>query len=120
MNQAQAQKANLGSPLIRCVLVDDHALLRQGVRRILQDEPDFEVVGEASDGGEALKIVIQQRPSLVLMDIGMPGPSSFDTAQQIQKASPQTKVVFLQDLCFVSQPGMRPTVCGSDEDRHHA
>jgi DNA-binding NarL/FixJ family response regulator len=65
------------------------------VRRILQDEPDFEVVGEACDGSEALKTVIQQRPSLVLMDIGMPGPSSFDTVQLIQEASPQTKVVFL-------------------------
>jgi two-component system response regulator NreC len=95
LNQAQAPKAHLGSPLIRCVLVDDHALLRQGVRRILQDEPDFEVVGEACDGSEALKTVIQQRPSLVLMDIGMPGPSSFDTVQLIQEASPQTKVVFL-------------------------
>jgi two-component system response regulator NreC len=104
LNQAQAPKAPLGSPRIRCVLADDHALLRQGVRRILQDEADFEVVGEASDGSEALKIIMQQRPNLVLMDIGMPGPSSFDTAQLIQKASPITKVVFLtmhEDMEYV-------------------
>jgi len=104
LNQAQGPKAYFGSPRIRCVLVDDHALLRQGVRRILQDEADFEVVWEASDGSEALKVVIQQRPNLILMDIGMPGPSSFDTAQLIQKASPQTKVVFLtmhEDMDYV-------------------
>jgi len=54
-------------------VVDDHALLRQGVRRLLQDEPDFDVVDEAGNGTEALKMVLQHRPDLVLMDIGMPG-----------------------------------------------
>ena len=94
LNQGD-QKTGYGTTRIRCVVVDDHALLRQGVRRLLQDEPDFDVVDEAGDGTEALKMVLQHRPDLVLMDIGMPGPSSFETARNILKASPQTKVVFL-------------------------
>jgi two-component system, NarL family, response regulator NreC len=95
LNQGSVVKTALGSTRIRCVVVDDHALLRQGVRRLLQDEPDFEVVDEAGDGTEALKMVLQHRPDLILMDIGMPGPSSFETARNIQRACPQTKVVFL-------------------------
>jgi two-component system, NarL family, response regulator NreC len=88
-------KSGLAATRIRCVIVDDHALLRQGVRRLLQDEPDFEVVAEAGEGTEALKMVLQHRPDEILMDIGMPGPSSFETARSILKACPQTKVVFL-------------------------
>jgi two-component system response regulator NreC len=84
-----------GAARVRCLVVDDHALLRQGVRRLLQDEPDFEVVDEACDGAEALKLAMRHRPDLVLMDIGMPGPSSFETARLIRQASPSTKVVFL-------------------------
>jgi len=88
-------KPSLGTFRIRCVIVDDHALLRYGVRRLLESEPDFEVVGEAADGTEALKMALQRKPDLVLMDIGMPGPSSFETARMIQKGCPETKIVFL-------------------------
>ena len=95
LNQGDVLKTGLGSTRIRCVVVDDHALLRQGVRRLLQDEADFEVVDEAGNGTDALKMVLQHRPDLILMDIGMPGPSSFETARHIQKACPDTKVVFL-------------------------
>ena len=94
-NPGDVVKTGLGSTRIRCVVVDDHALLRQGVRRLLQDEADFEVVDEAGNGTDALKMVLQHRPDLILMDIGMPGPSSFETARHIQKACPDTKVVFL-------------------------
>lgn len=95
LNQGSGAKTGLSSTRIRCVVVDDHALLRQGLRRLLEDEPDFEVVDEAGDGTQALKMVLQHRPDLILMDIGMPGPSSFETARNIQRACPQTKVVFL-------------------------
>lgn len=94
-NQGFPARTGTGTTLIRCVVVDDHALLRQGVRRLLQDEPDFDVVDEAGNGTEALKMVLQHRPDLVLMDIGMPGPSSFDTAKIIAKSCPETKLVFL-------------------------
>jgi DNA-binding NarL/FixJ family response regulator len=70
-------------------------LVRQGLRRLLQDERDVEIVGEAGDAAEALKGVIELRPDIVLMDIGMPGFSSFDATRVIQTDYPQTRVIFL-------------------------
>ena len=80
---------------IRCLIADDHVLVRQGIRRLLQDESDVEIVGEAGDAAEALKGVTELRPDIVLMDIGMPGFSSFDATRVIQNEFPHTRVVFL-------------------------
>src|SRR5438105_10800127 len=82
-------------PKIRCLLTDDHTLFRQGVRRLLETESDFEVVGEASDAGESVEKARDTRPDVVLMDIGMPGLSSFEAARHIRKNRPETKVLFL-------------------------
>ena len=82
-------------PRIKCLLVDDHTLFRQGVRRLLETESDFEVIGEAADGGEAVEKAREGRPDVVLMDIGMPGLSSFEAARQIKKNRPETKILFL-------------------------
>jgi DNA-binding NarL/FixJ family response regulator len=82
-------------PKIKCLLVDDHTLFRQGVRRLLESENDFEVVGEAADGGEAVEKARELRPDIVLMDIGMPGLSSFESARQIKKNRIETKILFL-------------------------
>src|SRR6266446_1025411 len=82
-------------PKIKCLLVDDHTLFRQGVRRLLESESDFEVIGEAADGGEAMEKARETRPDVVLMDIGMPGLSSFESARQIKKNRPETKILFL-------------------------
>src|SRR5437899_11984548 len=82
-------------PKIRCLLTDDHTLFRQGVRRLLETEADFEVVGEASDAGDAIEKAREIRPDIVLMDIGMPGLSSFEAARQIRKNRPETKILFL-------------------------
>jgi len=80
---------------IRCVLADDHVLVRQGIRRLLQDERDVEIIGEAGDAAEALKCVMELRPDIVLMDIGMPGFSSFEATRVIQSDFPATRVIFL-------------------------
>lgn len=91
---------------IRCLVVDDHALLRQGLRRLLQDEEDVEVIGEAGDAAAALERVTELRPDIVLMDIGMPGFSPFDAARVIQSDYPATRVVFLtmhEDEDYVMQ-----------------
>src|SRR5258708_16887162 len=85
----------LDSKPIRCVLADDHTLLRHGVRRLLEDSSDFSVVGEAADAGEALKQVIQHRPDIVLLDISMPGLSSFEAARLIEGHCTGTRIVFL-------------------------
>jgi two-component system, NarL family, response regulator NreC len=91
---------------IRCLIADDHVLVRQGIRRLLQDESDIEIVGEAGDAAEALKGVMELRPDILLMDIGMPGYSSFEAARVIQSDFPRTRVVFLtmhEDHDYVMQ-----------------
>jgi DNA-binding NarL/FixJ family response regulator len=80
---------------IRCLIADDHVLVRQGIRRLLQDESDLEIVSEAGDAAEALKGVTELRPDIVLMDLGMPGFSSLEATRIIQNEFPQTRVVFL-------------------------
>lgn len=80
---------------IRCLVVDDHILLRQGVRRLLEAEPDFEVVADVGDAAEALEKVRESRPDVVLLDIGMSGLSSFEAVKIIKQEFPATKVIFL-------------------------
>jgi two-component system response regulator NreC len=80
---------------IKCIVVDDHTLFRDGVRRLLESEADIAVVGEARDATEALEKVRELNPDVVLMDIGMPGMSSFEAARLIEKNSPGTRLIFL-------------------------
>jgi two-component system, NarL family, response regulator NreC len=80
---------------IRVVIADDHTLFRQGIRTLIAAETDIEVVAEASNGGEAVDRAAETRPDVVLMDIGMPGFSSFEATRQIRKNRPETKIVFL-------------------------
>jgi two-component system, NarL family, response regulator NreC len=80
---------------IRLLLADDHTLFRQGIRNLISAETDMEVVGEASNGGDAVERAEESKPDIVLMDIGMPGLSSFEATRQIKKNRPETKVLFL-------------------------
>jgi two-component system, NarL family, response regulator NreC len=80
---------------IKCIVVDDHTLFREGLRRVLESEADLQVIGEASDSTQALEQVRQLQPDVVLMDIGMPGRSSFEAARQINKDCPGTRLIFL-------------------------
>jgi two-component system response regulator NreC len=80
---------------IRILLADDHTLFRQGMKTLLVTETDMEVVGEAPNGADAMEKAAQLRPDVVLMDIGMPGPSSFEATRQIKRNRPETKVLFL-------------------------
>jgi DNA-binding NarL/FixJ family response regulator len=82
-------------PKIKILLADDHTLFRQGVRNLLSAEPDMEVIAEVPNGGEAIDKAAELRPDVVLMDIGMPGFSSFEAVRQIKKTRPETKVLFL-------------------------
>ena len=91
---------------IRCVIADDHEMLRYGVRRLLEDAPDFAVVGEAGDAAEALKLVLEHRPDLVLLDISMPGMSSFEAGRLIEEHCAGTRIVYLtmhEDREYVRQ-----------------
>jgi len=80
---------------IRILITDDHAMFRQGVRTLLAAEPDLEIAGEARDAAEAVNLSRQNRPDVVLMDIGMTGMSSFEATRVIRKERPETRVVFL-------------------------
>jgi two-component system response regulator NreC len=80
---------------IRILLADDHTMFRQGVKTLLAAETDMEVIGEAADGTSAFERATELKPDVVLMDIGMPGPSSFETTRQIKRDRPETKVLFL-------------------------
>jgi len=82
-------------PSIRVVITDDHALFRQGIKTLISAEPDMEVVGEASNGSDAVTKAAETRPDVVLMDIGMPGLSGFEASRQIRKNRPETKILFL-------------------------
>jgi DNA-binding NarL/FixJ family response regulator len=80
---------------ISVLLVDDHSLVRRGFRRILEDAPDIEVVGEASDGAEAVKLAAQLRPRLIVMDCALPGMSGLDATRRILTKLPETAILML-------------------------
>src|ERR1700738_1569397 len=80
---------------ISVLLVDDHSLVRRGFRRILEDEPDIVVAGEAGDGAEAIRQVQELRPKVVVMDCAMPGMNGLEATRQILGKQPQTLVLML-------------------------
>ena len=80
---------------IRVLICDDHALFREGVKTILAAHPEFEIVGEAEDGREAIERAERLNPDVVLMDISMPVLKGFDATRRITKALPDMKVLIL-------------------------
>jgi DNA-binding NarL/FixJ family response regulator len=80
---------------IKVVLVDDHAVLREGMRRILEQQPDIEVVGEAANGLEAVAVTKAVAPDLVLMDVVMPRLTGIEATKQIKQSNPTTAVLIL-------------------------
>ena len=83
------------SPSIRGVLVDDHALVRQGFRRILEDDSELTVVGEASNGTDAIALVKKTDPDVVVMDMAMPEMSGLHATMEMIKQRPGTKILIL-------------------------
>ena len=80
---------------ITVLLVDDHSLVRRGFRRMLEDEPDMEVVGEAGDGEESVKLAKKLQPQVVVMDCALPGMNGLEATRQIIDQSPGTAVLML-------------------------
>jgi two-component system, NarL family, response regulator NreC len=81
--------------MIRVIVADDHGVVRKGVRFLLQQEPDIEVIAEAEDGREALRLVNEKKPQVLIIDIAMPHLNGIDAAAQITKTSPSTSVIML-------------------------
>jgi DNA-binding NarL/FixJ family response regulator len=80
---------------ISVLLVDDHSLVRRGFRRILEDARDITVVGEASDGAEAVQLAEQLRPQLIVMDCALPNMSGLDATRRILEKFPETHILML-------------------------
>jgi DNA-binding NarL/FixJ family response regulator len=80
---------------ITVLLVDDHALVRKGFRRMLEDDPIIAVVGEASDGNDAVKLAIELKPKVTVMDCALPGISGIEATRQIRAKLPEARILML-------------------------
>jgi two-component system, NarL family, response regulator YdfI len=80
---------------IRLVIADDHLIVRQGLRLILETEPGFELIGEASDGGEAVQLATKLQPDVVLMDLRMPNMDGITAIKKLRSEQPQIEIVIL-------------------------
>lgn len=81
--------------MIHVIVADDHGVVRKGVRFLLQQEQDIQVVAEAENGREALRLAVEKRPQVVIMDVAMPELNGIDAAAQITKACPSTGIIIL-------------------------
>ncbi len=80
---------------IRIILADDHTILREGIRSLLENEIDMEIIGEAEDGHQAVKMAGQLKPDVVLMDIAMPRLNGLEATSQLKKLVPDAKILIL-------------------------
>ncbi len=83
----------MNSPGIRIILVDDHAVVRAGFRRLLEQQADLQVVAEADDGDHAYALVVEHEPDIIVMDLSMPGVSGLDTIRRIIGRQPSARVL---------------------------
>ena len=92
---AAPRDSSLHAEPIRTMIVDDHALFRRGLEMVLDEEPDIELVGQASDGTEAVEKAAESLPDVVLMDIRMPRSSGIEACRAMKEAAPSAKIVIL-------------------------
>ncbi|MDP3705514.1 MAG: response regulator [Legionellaceae bacterium] len=90
--------------MIKVLIVDDHALVRMGIRRLLDDLPDMEVVGEAECGERALTMVKSLYPDVVLLDMKMPGIDGWEVTRRLHKSNPNIKVIAVTAMCTETLP----------------
>ena len=94
-SSAAPPEASLQAEPIRAMIVDDHALFRRGLEMVLEEEPDIELVGQASDGAEAVEKAAESLPDVVLMDIRMPRSNGIEACRAMKEAAPSAKIVIL-------------------------
>lgn len=80
---------------IRLIIADDHALFRQGLAALVREQADWELLGEACDGEEAVRLAAEHQPDIAVLDVAMPGMTGIDAVPRIQAVSPSTRVVAL-------------------------
>src|SRR5512143_1451180 len=109
--------------VFRILIADDHEIVRQGLRALLESHPGWEVCGEAVDGWETIQKVEQFKPDLVALDIGMPNLNGFDAARQMLRENPKARILFLtiydtdQAAKTAVQIGARGLILKSDAAR---
>lgn len=81
--------------MITVLLADDHAILRQGLRALLVNEPDLSIIGEAADGQQAIQLIENLRPDILILDLKLPGLNGLEVARETRQRSPRTRVVIL-------------------------
>ncbi|HZU00889.1 MAG TPA: response regulator transcription factor, partial [Ktedonobacteraceae bacterium] len=81
--------------MIRVVIVDDHAIVREGLRFLFEQQPDIEVVGEGEDGLQAIALIEEQHPDVLLLDLLMPRVHGVEVIRRIKRLSPQTQILVL-------------------------
>ncbi|MBE2217877.1 MAG: response regulator transcription factor [Ignavibacteria bacterium] len=81
--------------IVRIVIADDHAFLREGIKKTIQDEMDMKIVGEASNANDALDIIRELNPDVVIMDISMPGKSGLDVLKDLKSLKRKTRILIL-------------------------
>src|SRR4051812_19069393 len=82
-----------GCVILRILLAEDHVILRQGIRALIEQDPRMRVIGEAGDGRSAVEMSAELAPDVVLMDLNMPGLNGLDATQQIRRSQPGVKVI---------------------------
>src|SRR5713226_2875270 len=97
-----AEETTLSLVPKRILIADDHLAVREGLRSLIDPDPDFKVVGEAADGNEAARKAFELRPDLIMLDNSMPGMTGLEVARILRANLPQTKIVFL-----TLDPGIR-------------
>ena len=91
---------------LRILLADDHTVVRQGLRKVLEERPEWQVVAEAGDGREAVRLAEQHKPDVAVVDVAMPLLNGIEATRQITRRTPQTKVLVLSmypDEAYVTQ-----------------
>jgi len=102
----QATAVRRPTPRVRILLADDHTLVRHGLRKVIEERPDWEVVAEAGDGREAVRLAEQLHPDLAILDVAMPLLNGVEATRQITKRLPGTRVLVLSmyaDEAYVTQ-----------------
>ena len=95
-SESKHPSAGLSRPAaVRVLVVEDFAAFRQFICLTLGNSPDFRVIGEASDGLEALQMAVELRPDLILLDIGLPSLNGLEVARQMRSLVPESKIIFL-------------------------
>src|SRR5271165_1727274 len=92
---------------VRILVADDHEIVRRGLRALLDAQPNWEVVGEAVSGREAVDLAKQLTPDIAIIDVGMPVLNGLEATRQILKALPQTEVLILTMHCHQVPSGIR-------------